>query len=326
MLLPQAPDAGALVLPDRAGRAEVTGAQARSILTPSSGWVRKYDYTLNPYSGCVFACDYCYARGFAPTPERQEAWGQWVTVKENARTLVARACRDGTLNDGDAVYLSSVTDPYQPIEDRLGLTRSVLEAILESGVQPRLTVQTRSPIVTRDTDLLRQFRHVRVNLSITTDSEQVRLRYEPHAPAIHARLDAAGRLVEAGVPVGICIAPMLPMDDPEAFGRRIAEFRAAEYVAQYFHGGPPRRFATSTPGSSFDKAREDEWSPAHYRAARAAVQAGLGEFVLLEGVEGFSPAGLEQRERPKPAPQAKRGHVHASPTRRPRAKAGSRRG
>lgn len=335
VLLPVSPEAstsGAPVVPERVGHAEIATTRARTIFTPSSGYVRKYRFTLNPYSGCAFACDYCYARAFTPDAEREAAWGQWVTVKENARALVERACRDGTLRDGDALYLSSVTDPYQPIEQRLGLTRSILEAILASGVQPRLTVQTRSPIVTRDADLLRQFTHVRVNFSITTDSEHVRLRYEPHAPAIRERLHAAERLVEAGVPIGVCVAPMLPVEDPVAFGECIGRLRAAEYVAQFFHTGPPRRYVTSTPVASFEKAREDEWTREGYRAARAGIAAGMrnvlgDEYALLEGSEGFSPAGMEQRQRPVAqrlrVAQPKQ-HTHrAAATRRPRGRAGS---
>src|SRR3546814_14339879 len=73
---------------------------------------------------------------------------------------------------------------------------------------PRLTVQTRSPIASRDIDLFQQFEHIRVNFTVTTDSEAVRLRYEPSAPAIKARLRAARALIDAGVPIGVAISPL----------------------------------------------------------------------------------------------------------------------
>ncbi len=138
---------------DSFGRTSVEYIESRSILTPTSGFMGQYKFTLNPYSGCGFGCEYCYAKFFASSASRRETWGEWVSVKVNAVELMADACRSGALISGDPVYMSSVTDPYQPIERRLGLTRAVLKTMLRSGVQPRLTIQTRSPLVTRDIDL-----------------------------------------------------------------------------------------------------------------------------------------------------------------------------
>src|SRR3990172_8558175 len=173
------------------GRRSVQHIDSKTILPPTSGFMSQYKFTLNPYGGCAFGCEYCYARSFAPSSEQRETWGRWVLVKTNARELIAKACRSGVLNSGDAVYMSSVTDPYQPVERHLGLTRTVLKAILDSGVQPRLTIQTRSPLVTRDIDLFQRFERLRVNVTITTDSEDVRRRYEPRCPPISARIDAS---------------------------------------------------------------------------------------------------------------------------------------
>ena len=96
-----------LTRPSSFGRAEVTYADARSILTRASGFIKRYRFTLNPYGGCGFACEYCYARSFAPIVEKQDAWGTWVSVKRNAAALIAKACRSGELPSGDAVYMSS---------------------------------------------------------------------------------------------------------------------------------------------------------------------------------------------------------------------------
>lgn len=270
--------------------AGISMVDARTILTPASGFIRKYRYTLNPYSGCRFSCEYCYARAFASTAERRRTWGQWVTAKRNAAALIAKACRDGTLQSGDAVYMSSATDPYQPAEYRLGLTRSILDAILASGVQPRLTVQTRSPIASRDIDLFRRFDRVRVNFTVTTDSERVRFRYEPSAPAIAARLRTARALVDAGIPIGISISPMLPLDDVRAFAEAIASLDAAEYVSQYM-APPGPIFAAGTLPETLAKAKQDGWGQDEYAAARQAIQHTLGPSRrLLEGDEGFAPA------------------------------------
>ncbi|MGE3961163.1 MAG: radical SAM protein [Dehalococcoidia bacterium] len=269
----------------------VTLADARTILTPANGFIRKYRYSLNPYSGCRFACAYCYARFFAPTPEKRERWGEWAVAKQNAAALVERAVRRGELEDGDAIYMSSATDPYQPAEHRLGITRAILEAMLASGVQPRLTVQTRSPIVTRDIDLLRRFEHLRVNITVSTDSEQVRLRYEPHAPAIRARLDAARQLADAGIAIGISVSPMLPIADIESFARTIATLDAAEYVSQ-FMAPPGPLYATGTRVETLELARADGWGADEYADARKVIQRALGPGRrLLEGREGFAPPG-----------------------------------
>ncbi|MGE3845042.1 MAG: radical SAM protein [Vicinamibacterales bacterium] len=270
--------------------AHVGMVDARTILTPASGFIQRYRYSLNPYSGCRFACEYCYARAFAPTAEKRQTWGEWASAKHNAAALITKASADGTLRSGDAIYMSSATDPYQPAEHRLALTRSILEAILAAGVQPRLTVQTRSPIAARDIDLFQRFEHIRVNFTVTTDSEQVRLRYEPKAPAIKARLRAARSLKDAGIPIGLSISPMLPIADIEAFAHTLAALDAAEYVSQYM-APPGPIFAAGTLPATLHMAQEDGWGLAQYAAARAVIQRTLGpDRPLLEGDEGFAPA------------------------------------
>ncbi len=250
----------------------------------------QYKFTLNPYGGCAFGCEYCYARFFVPSRKQRETWGQWVMVKTNARELIARACRSGVLNSGDVVYMSSVTDPYQPVERRLELTRAVLEAILDSGVQPRLTIQTRSPLVTRDIALFERFEKLRVNVTITTDSEDVRLRYEPRCPSIRARIKAAAALSAAGVRLGVSISPMLPLKDAEAFGARLADLGAEEYVTQYLKPGRSQ-FAAGTSTEALRMVREDGWGLREYRQARQGLARILGdERPLLEGTEGYAPA------------------------------------
>jgi DNA repair photolyase len=265
-------------------------ADAKSILTPANGFIQRYRYSLNPYSGCRFACEYCYARAFAPTAEKRATWGDWAVAKQNGAALITKAIRRGELVDGDAVYMSSATDPYQPAERRLQITRSILEAILAAGIQPRLTVQTRSPIAARDIDLFQRFEHIRVNFTITTDSETVRLRYEPSAPAIKARLGAARAVVAAGVPIGVSISPMLPIEDLDRFAAVVADLGATEYVSQ-FMAPPGPLYATGTRVETLALAQEDGWDHPGYARAREVIQAALGpQRRLLEGREGFAPA------------------------------------
>ncbi|MFN0096509.1 MAG: radical SAM protein [Dehalococcoidia bacterium] len=273
-------------------RSTVTSGRTASVLTPASGFIRAYKFTLNPYSGCGFACDYCYARFFAPSDDLRDSWGEWVRVKENAAETIGAAARTKDprkrLEPGDSIFMSSVTDPYQPVEQKLGLTRRVLEALLP--FQPRLTVQTRSPIARRDIDLFQQFRAIRVNFSVPTDSEAVRLRYEPHAPSIKARLGTAEAIRASGVPIGICVSPMLPMVDAAAFGQRFSALEAAEYVATGFHR-PGRQFGAQTRVETLEKLRDDGWTRSKYERAREAIRDTLGpRRQLSDGRQGFAPA------------------------------------
>ncbi len=111
-------------LPVRLGHALIEAIEPASILTRATGFMADYNYTLNPYSGCSFGCTYCYTAFFSRKVELQDTWGQWVQAKVNTvETLQKKMRKDLT---GKRVYMSSVTDPYQPIERRLELVRSLL--------------------------------------------------------------------------------------------------------------------------------------------------------------------------------------------------------
>src|SRR5205085_5743382 len=106
------------------GQAKVSMRDSAQILTPASGFMQEYDYTLNPYSGCQFGCAYCYATFFVDSDEKRENWGYWVEVKRNAVELLNKRRRLA----GKRIYMSSVTDPYQPIESKIELTRGIVES------------------------------------------------------------------------------------------------------------------------------------------------------------------------------------------------------
>src|SRR5438093_4716505 len=143
------------------GKTEVLYKMASSILSPASGFLETYDFTLNPYSGCSFGCTYCYAAFFARLEEHHQNWGYWVHVKENALQLLIKFRKKPL--QGKRIYMSSVTDPYQPVEKELELTRSLLKELADYH-QPRLVIQTRSPLATRDIDLLKRFETLQVNM------------------------------------------------------------------------------------------------------------------------------------------------------------------
>ncbi len=256
---------------------------ARSIFSPATGFIRRggFDWTCNPYVGCSFGCVYCYAM-FLPQNRRPvQEWGRWVQAKANAVEL---ARRQAPRLAGQAVYLSSVTDPYLPMERSLQLTRGILELI--GPYQPRLVVQTRGPLVQRDVGVLKRFTSVRVNVSIPTDSEDVRLAFEPKAPRLSERWEAVRNLRQAGVPVGLCVTPTLPLANPDAFAEKLAGFEAAAIVTQEFHdsGG---RFGADTRPAARQLALQSGWSTAEYARFRNRLSA-IANFVY-EGESGFFP-------------------------------------
>nr|CAA9239105.1 Radical SAM domain protein [uncultured Armatimonadetes bacterium] len=198
----------------------ITEIEVRSVLTAQNRRSTiPYDYTINPYRGCLLGCLYCYASRFVHEDAAKKAdWGHWVEVKKNA---VDALQRDSHKICGKTVFFSSATDPYQPLELRLGLTRALLEVLL-LAFPARLRIQTRSPHVVRDIDLFRKFGDtLDVGISVPTDSDIVRRAFEPRAPSIARRLDAARQLKEAGIAVRASVAPLLPCT-PERLARLLA--------------------------------------------------------------------------------------------------------
>lgn len=255
---------------------------ARSIFSPATGFIRRggFAWTCNPYVGCTFGCAYCYAM-FLPQNRRPKSdWGRWLQAKVNAVEL---ARRTADRLRGQAVYLSSVTDPYLPVERRLRLTRGILEALID--VQPRLLVQTRGPLVVRDLDLLRAFSRVRINVSIPTDDETVRQAFEPKAPPLEDRWSAAAALRAAGLPVGICVTPMLPLAEPRRFIARLGDFAPDVLVVQDFHDSHGR-FGADTLPAARELAQQRGWSSAAYASVRNAL---ARQQVTYEGEAGFFP-------------------------------------
>ena len=234
----------------RTGRVEVSSKPAREILMRATGFMGEYDYTLNPYSGCAFGCTYCYAAFFSRSAERRDTWGEWVEVKKNAVDLIMRR-KVGRL-DGKYIYMSSVTDPYQPVERTVGLTRGVLQ-VLADRHEPKLVVQTRSPDVTRDIDLFQQIEdgdgRVRVNMTVTTDDEDVRRAFEPFCPSNAQRLDAVTELRSAGIDVAVTMTPLLLVRDAEAFAESLLETEAEHFIAQPFHFARGKFVASTREGA-----------------------------------------------------------------------------
>jgi DNA repair photolyase len=255
---------------------------SRSIFSPATGYIRRggFDWTCNPYVGCTFGCTYCYAMFLPQNRRPKEEWGQWFQAKSNAVEL---ARRDAHHVAGQAVYMSSVTDPYLPAEKSLLLTRGILEALLR--YQPRLLIQTRGPLVVRDLDQLKQFEAVRVNMSIPTDSEEVRRTFEPKAPPLEARWQAIEAVRAARIPVGICVTPMLPLDDPDTFIERLVAFEPDVLVTQDFQHSRGC-FGADTGLKAMRLLEERGWNAADYVLVCDQLRE---QTEVLEGEAGFFP-------------------------------------
>lgn len=255
--------------PESIGPAAVRYADSAAILTRPTGRLAGLDFALNPYQGCTFSCSYCYAAFFVADDDDRDAWGRWVRVKTNAVDRLRRSRLDLR---GRTVLMSSATDPYQPIERRLGLVRALLPILAARGAH--LMVQTRSPIVARDIDLLSRFDRARVNLSITTDDDEVRKQFEPKCASIEQRLAAAAELVDGGIDTGVRAAPLLPFTSAEAFAGRLLATGAEFSGAGVFHEttGP---FAAGTRPEALAIAKRMGWTPGRQAAARAELRAAL---------------------------------------------------
>jgi DNA repair photolyase len=220
-------------------------------------------WSINPYIGCAFGCAYCYARyAHRYVMERSAtstrlpedvagslaemppwlAFERRIFVKENAPDILRRTLRHGSdkhlnLLKGDTIIVGTATDPYQPAERKYRVTRRVLEVLAEHpGV--KVVVITKSPLITRDIDLLSRIaRHstLSIHISLITLDRELARCLEPRAPTPEARVRALGRLRAAGIDAGINCMPVLPgiTDEPvalEALIKRVAE-AGATYVA-----------------------------------------------------------------------------------------------
>jgi DNA repair photolyase len=198
-----------------------------------------FEWTINPYRGCEFGCTYCYAR-YTHEYLGLEGWLDFektIYVKSQAARRLEEEARGGRLR-GRSIALGTATDPYQPAERRFGVTRSLLEVLArQEGL--RLSITTKSDLVTRDLDLLSTIRarsRLHVNFSITTLWPPLARRLEPRAPTPLKRLMALRRLADAGIECGVFVMPILPaLTDDDANLTSVAA-AAAEYGARFLIG------------------------------------------------------------------------------------------
>jgi len=176
--------------------------KAKSIITKSGLDV---DYVINPYVGCMHGCLYCYARFMKRFTDHHEPWGKFVDIKINAPELIPQNPKK---YKDKSIFISSVTDSYQPLERRYQLTRKILEKLIP--LEPDLSILTKSDLIIRDIDLLKQFKKCKAGFSLSTLDEKIQKEIEPLASSPQRRINALKEFKKARIKNFIFISPILP--------------------------------------------------------------------------------------------------------------------
>jgi len=195
--------------------------QAKSILTPSK--LPGADYVVNPYSGCAFGCVYCYAeftRKF--TGHMGDEWGTYVDAKINTpeifekeiANLTKKVIKKNEFKTGNrpVIFFGSVTDPYQGVEAKYELTKKCLEIVAKSEIKNDIEISllTKSPLVTRDIEILKQIPNLEVGMTISSIDDNISRIFECYAPPSSLRILALKKLNEAGIKTYAFVGPLLP--------------------------------------------------------------------------------------------------------------------
>jgi DNA repair photolyase len=304
------------VLDERERGTRFFALSVRSVLNSATATHMGF-WSINPYVGCEFGCTYCYARDtHRYTMERSgapaepmpawEAFERRILVKTGVADVLVRTLDPARLG-GHSLVIGTATDPYQPAERRFQLTRRILEVLLGfRGLA--LDIITKSPLVTRDIDLLQRLaeRHeVTVNISLATLDRRLARRLELRSPVPEARIRALARLTAAGVHAGLMAAPILPgITDGRAGLDRLlgaAKDAGARYVVgSALRLGPAarhrflpvlaREFPALAERYARHYARSEGASPAYQRALSARLQE-------LQRRHGFPVADGYKRQR-----------------------------
>ncbi len=257
-----------------------------------------FQWTINPYRGCEFACKYCYARY---THEFMELDARDFEDKIYAKSAAAHLLRQELhrVRPGERIAIGTATDPYQPAERRFGRTRAILEVFARERGR-RVGVTTKSGTVLRDIGLLREIARSNVfgvHITITTLDERLARLLEPRAPRPALRLDAIRRLAAAGIETGVFAKPVMPwITDGEAELDALAK-SVRQAGGRWFGGGPV--FLTSSAQKIFLPFLEDHFPRL---AGRYRRMFGLSAYVGQEYKEMLAERFQRIRERHGLAP------------------------
>jgi DNA repair photolyase len=207
---------------------EVREVTCKSILVKSG----ICDYAVNCYTGCQNACVYCYARFASRFKHGQQPWGSFVDVKINAPEVLRKQLARPRTYPG-TVFLSSVCDGWQRLEEKYQLTRACLAPLLDAGFE--LHILTKRTLVERDFDILAGRPRVEVGLTVTCADESLRKFIEPDASPTADRIETLRRAAKAGIPTSAFIGPLMPgiTDTPENIEALVAALATTEIRYAY---------------------------------------------------------------------------------------------
>jgi DNA repair photolyase len=213
----------------RAMRVEYREEPCRSALNRVRGM--PFGWSLNPYTGCVHRCTFCYVRAFERRADRpsDDRYGRSIRVKVNIAEVLAREVARPSW-EREEIAIGAATDPYQPCEGRYRLTRACIEVLGRAGTP--FSLITRGPLIVRDVDVLQDAARrteVGVTFSVPTLDHEVWRRTEPGTAPPRQRLRALRQLVDAGIKAGVGMAPILPglSDRPEQLAEVVKAARDA---------------------------------------------------------------------------------------------------
>jgi len=193
---------------------KINEIEAKSILIKSGLPVS--DWVINCYNGCLFGCMYCYAAQIARWKHPNEEWGSYLDVKINAPQLLKKELdklsmrRPSSRYNFGSIFFSSVTDPYVGMEAKYKLTKKCLEVLLEFGYQGPVSILTKSPLVTRDIDLFKQFKDIEVGMTITGLDDKISRFLEVKAPPVTSRIKALKVLSDNAINTYAFVGPIVP--------------------------------------------------------------------------------------------------------------------
>jgi len=260
---------------------------AKSALSATGGFLQSFTHSLQPYTGCAFGhgCGvYCYVP-FLPVHRygsEGHAWGDYVWAKENVATVLREELQRFARRDELhtlRIFMSSATDPYQPAELKHRLTRACLEAFAD--YRPGLLViQTRSPIVERDFDLIDDLSACAwLSMTLETDDDAVREALTPGVPRIARRKRVLEAAHTAGLQTQVTLSPFLKVSHPDAFGDWLARYAGRVIVDTFTSGDGSRgrRTARSRLPEQYEAADLGDWrNEADARAFYHLLQEKMG--------------------------------------------------
>lgn len=201
------------------------------------------NYVVNPYTGCEFGCHYCYASFMGRmVNEPMEEWGNYVYIKANAVQVFQKDIKR-LKNQNSSIFFSSVTDCYQGVESKYKLTRKILEILADIRYPGKISILTKSSLVTRDIEIFKRIKSIEVGLTITSTNDKISRFMEVRASDVTARLKALKKLNDHGIKTYAFVGPLLPHvcnDDRllENIFKQIAEAGTKEVYVEHLNMKP----------------------------------------------------------------------------------------